>query len=240
MMTVSKSRILVVWLGFLVCCMLAASVCAVGQERSIVRGRVLERSTGVPIPGVNVILRGEKRGTVTDTSGAFSLDFLTSEAHIVVFSHVAYQKVTRLVAFDSTRILDLRVTLVPDTIRLGEVVVTGKKQIVPSKAAEKRATYAFGGDEFERLGEEDMERAMSYFLPFVVKRPEQRMGSASADFTLYVNGEWKESITLPDLDPFRVKRVLVWEYFGVNKDIDLFPIGMPIHSGNYLILVETK
>jgi hypothetical protein len=116
----------------------------------------------------------------------------------------------------------------------------GARQIVPSKEAEKRAAYSIGGDEFERLGEEDMERAMSHFLPFIIKRPESRMSSSSADFTLYVNGVWKESIVLSDLDPFSVRQVLVWDYLGINRDIDLFPIGMPVHTGQYVVLVETK
>ena len=213
---------------------------AAGQDRTVVRGKVVEQSSGEPIPGVNVILRGEKKGTMTDTTGSFRLELLTTQARTVVFSHVAFQKVTRLVLFDSTRDVVLRILMVSDTIRLHEVVVTGTRQIVPSKAAEKRAAYNIGGDEFERLGEEDMEKAMSYFLPFIIKRPEARMSSASADFTLYVNGEWKESITLSDLDPFRVRRVLVWDYLGINRDIDLFPIGMPVHTGQYVILIETK
>jgi hypothetical protein len=213
---------------------------AAGQDLTIVRGRTVERSSGEPIPSVNVIVRGEKKGTVTDTTGSFRLELPTSQARIIVFSHVAFQKVTKLVSFDSTRDVILRILMVSDTIRMHEVVVMGTRQIVPSKAAEKRAAYNIGGDEFERLGEEDMERAMSYFLPFIIKRPEARMSSSSADFTLYVNGEWKESITLSDLDPFHVRRVLVWDYLGVNKDIDLFPIGMPVHTGQYVILIETK
>jgi hypothetical protein len=233
-------RMLAFWFFILFGLSLTALPSATGQDRTIVRGRTIERTSGEPIPGVNVIVRGEKKGTVTDSSGSFRLDLASSQARIVVFSHIAYQKVTRLVSFDSTRDVVLQILLVSDTIRLSEVVVTGTKQIVPSKEAEKRAAYSIGGDEFERLGEEDMERAMSYFLPFIIKRPESRMSSSSADFTLYVNGEWKESIVLSDLDPFRVRRVLVWDYLGINKDIDLFPIGMPVHTGQYVVLIETK
>jgi len=213
---------------------------ATGQDHDVVRGRTLERSSHEPIPGVNVIVRGEKKGTVTDSTGSFMLDLTSSQARIIVFSHVAYQKETRLVSFDSTHDVVLQVLMESDTIRLSEVVITGKKQIVPSKEAEKRAAYSIGGDEFERLGEENMERAMSYFLPFIIKRPESRMSSSAADFTLYVNGEWKESIELSDLDPFRVRRVLVWDYLGINSDIDLFPIGMPVRIGQYVVLIETK
>jgi hypothetical protein len=211
-----------------------------GQERGTIKGRILDGTAEKPISGVNVIVRGGKMGTMTDTAGYFRLELPTREKRVLVFSHIAYQKQIRIVSFDTTKEVEFRIHLIPDTIRFQEVVVTGKKQVTPSKAAERRAIYRLGGDEFERLGEEDMERALSYFLPFIVNRPEVRMRSSTADFTLYVNGEWKESITLSDVDPFRIRRVLVWDYLGVNKDIDLFPIGLPIHQGMYVILVETK
>jgi hypothetical protein len=211
-----------------------------GQERVTIKGGVFDGTTEKPVSGANVIVRGGKTGTMTDTVGSFRLELPTREQRVLAFSHIAYQKQIRIVSFDTTTEAEFRIYLLPDTIRFQEVVVTGKKQVVPSKAAEKRAIYRLGGDEFERLGEEDMERALSYFLPFIVNRPEVRMRSSTADFTLYVNGEWKESITLSDIDPFRIRRVLVWDYLGVNKDIDLFPIGLPIHYGMYVILVETK
>lgn len=211
-----------------------------GQERWGVEGRVFDDESRLPISGVNVIVRGEKSGTMTDTTGYFALQFLTGDSRILVFSHIAYQKQARRIAFDSTRAAGFRVYLVPDTVRLGEVVVTAKRQLVPTRAAEKRAVLTIGGDEFERLGEERMENALKYFLPFMVKRPEDRAKDASADFTLYVNGEWKESLRIDEVDPFSVRRVLVWEYWGVAGDIDMFPLGFPPHGTKRVILIETS
>ena len=210
-----------------------------GQDRWTVEGRVFDDGTRTPISGVNVLVRGEKSGTMSDTTGYFMLQFQTGEARILVFSHVAYQKQARRVSFDSTRGAGFRVYLLPDTVRLGEVVVTAKRQLVPTKAAEKRASVTIGGDEFERLGETSMERALKYFLPFIVKRPEERIMSASADFTLYVNGEWKESLLLDDIDPFSIRRVMMWEYWGYFGDIDMFPLGFPPHGTKRVILIET-
>lgn len=139
-----------------------------------------------------------------------------------------------------TREAGFRVYLVPDTFRLGEVVVTAKRQLVPTKAAEQRAVLTIRGEEFERLGEERMERALKYFLPFIVKRLEERMKNGGEDFTLYVNGEWKESLTLDEVDPFSVRRVMVWEYWGIAKDIDMFPLGFPPHGTKRVILIETS
>ncbi len=210
------------------------------QDRWMVEGRVFDDETRMPVPGVNVLVRGERSGAMTDTTGYFQLQFQSGSPRILVFSHVAYRKTAWRVEFDSTREAGFRVYLIPDTIRLGEVVVTAKRQLVPTKAAERRASYAISGEEFERLGEERMERALMYFLPFIVKRPEERMKKGGEDFTLYVNGEWKESLTLDDVDPFSVRRVMVWEYWGIATDIDMFPLGFPPHGTKRVILIETS
>jgi hypothetical protein len=79
------------------------------------------------------------------------------------------------------------------------------------------------------------------------------MASQADDFTLYVNGEWKESLTLSDIDPFTIRRVLVWESrgrsvvidsqrrtTGYGRSINVFPIGMPLRRGKFVVLVETE
>lgn len=210
------------------------------QERCVVKGVVLDDETTKPVPNVNVIVRGKKMGTTTDSAGYFRLGLPARDEFVLVFSHVAYQKVTRSVSSGAPTEIEFRIFLVPEAIKLQEVVVTGTKQIVPSKAAERRALFSFGGDELERLGEEDMEKALRYMLPDIVRRLEDRMMYDAADFTLYVNGEWKESICLDEIDPFSIRRVLVWGLLGIKMDIDVFPNGLPLRRGKHVILIETK
>lgn len=202
----------------------------VGQDRGTIKGRVLDHATQKPVSGVNVIVRGGKTGTMTDTAGYFRLELPDRQKHIIAFSHIAYQKETRLVSFDTTREVVLRITLFPDTLRLQEYVITGFRRIVISEAAKRRALWTIGGDEFEKLGWDDMEKALKYMLPF------------QQNFTLYVNGEFQESHVLRELDPYTVRRVMVWEMLGPghNKTIDIFPIGMPLHTGTHVISIETK
>jgi hypothetical protein len=211
-----------------------------GQVHWKVEGRVFDDETRVPIPGVNVLVRGLKIGTATDTTGYFSLTFTSSGSRILVFSHLAYKKRAYRVSPDSLNLVGGLVYLIPDTIRFSEVVVQGKRQVVPTKSAETAALHTLGGDEFERLGEEDMERALRYFLPEVVKRFDRRMRFDSEDFTLYVNGEFRESHSLDELDPFNIRRVMVWTGGGASGTIDLFTIGMPLLRGNFVVLIETK
>ncbi len=135
------------------------------QDRCTARGRVLDYESKEPVRGVNVIIRGEKLGTMTDTAGYFRLELPNHEQRTVVFSHIAYRKEIRIASFDTTREVRFRVYLVPGVINLQEVVIAGKKQVVLSKIAERKALYSFGGDEFEKLGEEDMDRALRVHAP---------------------------------------------------------------------------
>ena len=52
-------------------------------EGFIVNGRVIEASTGEPVPGVNVICRGTTTGTITDGNGDFVLKTNNKDAEVI-------------------------------------------------------------------------------------------------------------------------------------------------------------
>lgn len=217
-----------------------------GQERFILKGEVTDSETRKPVPYVNVLVRGEKIGTSTDSAGFFQLALPTGVHYVVVFSHVAYRKLARDVFSEEAKGIELRVSLQPEPIQLQEVTVLGRKPVTLSKAAIERAAWRVDGAEFERLGEPDMEKTMEYLLPTIVRPLVVRMSlvqrgdrlvDSPSDFTLYVNGEWKESLFLDDIDPFSVRRVLVWDVVPV----DMAPLGLPLRRGaRYVVLVQTK
>ncbi len=61
------------------------------QPEFMVQGRVYSESDGMSLPGVNVVLQGTARGTVTDLNGAFSL-MIPGEGGMLVFSFVGYER----------------------------------------------------------------------------------------------------------------------------------------------------
>jgi hypothetical protein len=213
---------------------------AVAQDTVVVRGHLIDIETQQPVAGANVIVRGGKMGVMSDSTGYFRLELKAGQRQVLAFSHVAYRKETRELAPGTPKEVELQVSLTPEPIVMEEVVVHGSQNVVITKSAERRALYQFGGEEFEKLGEEDMERALAYFLPGVVSRLEVRMASSANDFTLYVDGEWKETLSLVEVDPFSVRRVLVWQAMGYEHDIDAFPIGMPLRRGKFVVSIETK
>jgi len=201
------------------------------QAQTLIEGTVLDADTKKPIPSVNISVRGQMIGTSTDSLGHFTLS-IPKGPQIIAFSHVAYKKIIRAITADRQATLITTIEMQPSDIKLAEVVITAKKPF-----SEQRALYSLTGAEFERLGESDIDRAMRYLLPDVFASWDERMRSPSKDFTLYVNGEWKESLFLLDIDPFTIRRVLVWDPTKTDEGL---PIGMPLRRGRHVVSIDTK
>ena len=98
---------------------LSASFFVWAQEKQI-KGKVTDGDTKENLPGVNILVKGTSRGTVTDTNGDFQLTIANDDA-ILVCSFIGYQTLEVPVANQTT----LNVTLAQDTRALEEVVVVG-------------------------------------------------------------------------------------------------------------------
>lgn len=85
-----------------------------------VGGIVVENSTGQPIPGVSVLVKGSTIGTVTDTEGRYSLS-LPQNAQTLVFSFIGMQMQEKAINNQST----VNVVLMDDEMMMQEIVVAG-------------------------------------------------------------------------------------------------------------------
>src|SRR5580698_3845463 len=83
---------------------------------SVITGKVVA-TDGTPVAGVNVVVKGSKRGTSTNVSGTFSIE--ANNGDVLVFSYVGYT--TQEVVVSSST---LSVTLLASDKQLNEVVVT--------------------------------------------------------------------------------------------------------------------
>jgi len=84
-----------------------------------VKGKVLEKSTGQPLPGVDIVVKGTTNGTTTDFDGAFTLNVKDNNA-VLVFSFLGYK--TKEVTASSSF---MTISLEEDAQALNEVVVIG-------------------------------------------------------------------------------------------------------------------
>lgn len=199
------------------------------QRFGVLQGVVVDRMTHKPIENVNVFFQAQHKGTVTDQSGRFSIRLPLGQTIQVMFSHVSYDKLIKDCRFDRPDTLVLETSLVSRVIQSEDVTVTGKKPL-----SEITVKFTISGDEIRKCGEKDMEHKLRYLVPNIVKPYEVRMMHPSLDFTLYVNGKWRESELLNEIDPEKVKRVQVWD------DPRLTPVGLPVIRGACVVSIETQ
>ncbi|WP_310396551.1 carboxypeptidase-like regulatory domain-containing protein [Hymenobacter sp.] len=115
------------WLG------LAGGAHAQAQQVRV-SGSVTAADTRQPVPGATVRVQRTRRGMVTDATGSFAVDALPTDT--VLFRALGY-KVQRLpLGGTGLSQLVVRIQLVRDSVRLGEVQVTGDR---PDRAIINRA-----------------------------------------------------------------------------------------------------
>ncbi len=100
------------------CCLMLYSQTSFGQVQ--VTGTVKSLSTNETLPGVNVVVYGTTRGTVTDVNGKYTI-VLEAGDETLVFSYVGFE--TETVAINGRSVIDIN--LVQDISSLDEVVVIG-------------------------------------------------------------------------------------------------------------------
>lgn len=88
------------------------------QEKTIT-GTVTSKAEGLPLPGVNVIVKGTSRGVQTDFDGNYTIK--ASEGETLVFSFISMKSTEMLVSSSST----INVAMAEDVAALDEIVVTG-------------------------------------------------------------------------------------------------------------------
>lgn len=88
-------------------------------SQSTVTGTVTEATSALPVPGVNVIIKGTSTGTTTDFDGKYSINVTSGD--VLVFSYVGYA--TQEITYSNQNTLN--VALEEDTAKLDEVVVIG-------------------------------------------------------------------------------------------------------------------
>jgi TonB-linked SusC/RagA family outer membrane protein len=91
-----------------------------GSQQNMVTGRITDASTGDPMPGVNIVVKGTNLGTLTDIDGRYSIEAAAGDA-VLVFSFIGYT--TREVPRADKNVIDL--SLSPEVMGLDEVVVIG-------------------------------------------------------------------------------------------------------------------
>jgi len=89
-------------------------------EEGVITGRVTESSSGLPLPGVTIMIRGTTTGTVTDVDGFYTIsDVLPT--NVLVFSYVGM----RTQEIEVGSLTEINIELENEALLLDEVVAIG-------------------------------------------------------------------------------------------------------------------
>ncbi|MCX2680463.1 TonB-dependent receptor [Galbibacter sp. EGI 63066] len=116
------------------------------QQSQSVTGVVTSASSGEPLPGVNVIVKGTSIGIATDFDGKYTIQ--ASQGDVLVYSYIGFKTLEATVGSSTT----VNVSLEEDFASLDEVVVigygsqrksdlTGSVSVVDVEDAKKTVTY---------------------------------------------------------------------------------------------------
>ncbi|MBX2963804.1 MAG: SusC/RagA family TonB-linked outer membrane protein [Cyclobacteriaceae bacterium] len=103
-------------------CTAAYVLCAVFaySQGTMISGRVTAADDGLPLPGVNVSVKGTTIGVVTDTNGRYELQVERTDA-VLVFSFIGF--ISEEISIGGRSSID--VSMNQDVTQLSEIVITG-------------------------------------------------------------------------------------------------------------------
>ena len=139
-----------------------------GEVENIVSGIVTDKDN-LPMPGVNIAIKGTTDGTITNLNGEYNIK--AGEDDILVFSFVGY--VTQEHPINGRTIID--VVLDEALTHVGEVIVTG---IVDRKASTfTGAVSSFKGEELKSISNTNVIESLKILAPSLLKVDNMELGS---------------------------------------------------------------
>lgn len=92
------------------------------------KGRVLDRATGDPLPGANVLVINTGVGTATDLDGRFTLPTVPAGRQTLRVSYIGYVTVTRDVTVEDNATMEQEFRMVAEALTGEMIVVTAQAQ----------------------------------------------------------------------------------------------------------------
>jgi len=108
------------WIAFLVFAPLLFAFTTVAQQQTVT-GTVTDASTGEVLPGVNIVIQGTTKGTVSDVDGNYRLMVDNAQTDVLMFRFIGYTELEVPVNGRSTINVEMQTT----SIGIEEVVAVG-------------------------------------------------------------------------------------------------------------------
>lgn len=139
--------------------MIASSI---SGTKGILEGRVRDKDSGEPIPGVNVVVVGLSLGAATDFDGRFQINGVEAGTYDIRFTSVGYQPLLykNAVVRPDLR-TDVKVSLVSSTVEMREIEILAERPMIQKDVTS--TNFSFGGSEVEKLPIQSVSDLMSLF-----------------------------------------------------------------------------
>ncbi|PEN14543.1 SusC/RagA family TonB-linked outer membrane protein [Longibacter salinarum] len=97
---------------------------ALAQDTGTIQGVVTDSTAGASIPGANVVIRSISMGAATGADGSYEISSVPAGEYSVTASFVGYVAKSQEVAVEAGETVTLDFALAPQTVEMGDVVVT--------------------------------------------------------------------------------------------------------------------
>ena len=96
----------------------------IAQNKGVLSGKVLDKSTGEPLINAEIIIKDLNKGTTTDDKGFYQIHNLPLGSYTVSFYYLGYQSISKRI--NITEQTHLSVSLKEEKQEIGEMVFTAK------------------------------------------------------------------------------------------------------------------
>lgn len=132
--------------------LLVSGFCSVveAQTGGKIQGTVTDSETGEPLIGVQIVIQGTTKGTITNLDGFYSIIDVSPDIYALVFKYVGFKEITvQQVQVLPDKTTTINITMEEAVIEGEEVVITAERPIVQK---DRTTTTAFvSGDDLENL-----------------------------------------------------------------------------------------
>lgn len=211
-------------------------VLIVAQNNGIIRGRVVEAETNMPLPFATVLIQGTGKAAATDTAGRYELKNLEAGLYNIDVRMIGYKPKTVFeIQVTNTRPAQIDVVLQPEGVAIDSVVITASPF---NKTAESPVSLrTIGVAEIERApgGNRDISKVIQS-LPGVASSVSFRndiiiRGGAPNENRFYLDG-----IEVPNINHFATQGSSGGPVGMINvnflREVDVITSAFPANRGN--------
>ena len=137
-----------------------------------VRGVVYDKSTGEPMVGVSIVVKGNSSvGTMTDLDGKFSIK--AKDGEVLQFTYIGYNELD----MKATSKEEMRIYLVENAVEMDEVVVVG---VAMKKSDLTGSVQHLSADNIKNVPTADVNQALQGKVPGVYVKSSPRPGETAS------------------------------------------------------------